>query len=130
MAQVPDFQQALVQGFDKNRRAGLRALPETGHAEDDVVRLRVVAGAVAVGHHRTVTAEHFHRGWDLKTAGDEAGEWSACVDVRPTLNVPPHSLDAKRERYLTGGQDESVTSQVGFVAKDLWTLHVEFLGAL
>lgn len=37
IAQVPDFQQALVQGFDKNDRARVRVLPETRHAEDDMV---------------------------------------------------------------------------------------------
>lgn len=65
IAHVPDFLQALVERFDKNGRARLRVLPETRHAEDDVVRLRVVTGAVAVGHHGAVAAEHFHRGWDL-----------------------------------------------------------------
>lgn len=69
IAQVPDFQQALVQGFDENGRARLCVLPETRHAEDDVVRLRVVTGAVAVGHHGAVAAEHFHCGRDLDTRG-------------------------------------------------------------
>lgn len=68
IAQVPDFQQALVQGFDENGRARLGVLPETGHAEDDVVRLRVVAGAVAVAHHRAVAAEHFYRGGNLEAS--------------------------------------------------------------
>ena len=65
IAQVPDFKQALVQGFDKNGRAGPCVLPETGHAEDDVVRLGVIAGAVAVGHHGAIAAEHLHCGGDL-----------------------------------------------------------------
>lgn len=65
IAQVPDFLQALVQGFDEDGRACLCVLPETRHAEDDVVWLRVVTGAIAVGHHRAVAAEHFHCGWDL-----------------------------------------------------------------
>lgn len=69
IAQVPDFQQALVQGFYENSRAGLRVLPETRHAEDDVVWLRVVTGTVAVGHHRAVTTEHLHCGGDLMTRG-------------------------------------------------------------
>lgn len=37
IAQVPDFQQALVQGFDENGRARPCVLPETRHTEDDVV---------------------------------------------------------------------------------------------
>lgn len=37
IAQVPDFLQALVQGFDEDGRARLCVLPETRHAEDDVV---------------------------------------------------------------------------------------------
>ncbi len=69
IAQVPDFQQALVQGFYENGRARLRVLPETGHTEDDVVWLWVVTGAVAVGHHWAVAAEHFHCGGDLDTRG-------------------------------------------------------------
>lgn len=37
IAQVSDFQQALVQGFDENGRARPSVLPEARHAEDDVV---------------------------------------------------------------------------------------------
>lgn len=37
IAQVSDFQQALVQGFDENGRACPSVLPEARHAEDDVV---------------------------------------------------------------------------------------------
>lgn len=65
IAQVPDFQQPLIQGFDENGRAGPGVLPKTRHAEDDVVWLRVVTGAVAVGHHWAVAAEHLHGGGDL-----------------------------------------------------------------
>lgn len=61
IAQFFDFQQALVEGFDKHSRARLRVLPEACHAEDDVVWSWVVAGAVAVGHHWAVAAEHFQR---------------------------------------------------------------------
>lgn len=61
IAKIPDFQQALIQGFDKNGRARLCVLPETRHTEDDVVGPRVVAGAIAIGHHRPIAAEHFHR---------------------------------------------------------------------
>lgn len=67
IAQVPDFQQGLVQDFDEDGRARGRALPETRHAEEDVVGLRVVAGAVAVGNHRAIATEHFHGGGHLNT---------------------------------------------------------------
>lgn len=67
IAQVPDFQQGLVQDFDEDGRARGRALPETRHGEEDVVRLRVVAGAVAVGNHRAIATEHFHGGGHLNT---------------------------------------------------------------
>lgn len=67
IAQVHDFQQALVQGFDKDGWAGLCVLPETGHAEEDVVGLWVVTGAVAIGNHWAVAAEHFYSGRDLET---------------------------------------------------------------
>lgn len=73
IAQVPDFQQALVQGFDENGRARLRVLPEARHTEEDVVWLRVVTGAVAVGHHRAIATEHFHCGRDLDTRGHSLG---------------------------------------------------------
>ena len=69
IAQVPDLQQALVQGFGENGRACLCVLPETRHAEDDVVWLRVVAGAVAVGHHGAVATEHLHCGRNLEEGG-------------------------------------------------------------
>lgn len=73
IAQVPDFQQALVQGFDENGRARPCVLPETRHTEDDVVWLRVITGTVAVGHHRAVATEHFHSGRDLDTWGRRLG---------------------------------------------------------
>lgn len=69
IAQVPDFQQALVQGFDENGRACLCVLPETGNAEDDVVWLRVVTGAVAIGNHRAIATEHFQCGRNLEVGG-------------------------------------------------------------
>ena len=52
--QVPDLQQPLLQGLDEHGRAGLLALFETGHTEDDVVRLGVVADSIAIGNHRTI----------------------------------------------------------------------------
>lgn len=67
IAQVSDFQQALVQGFDENGGARPCVLPETRHTEDDVVCLRVVTGAVAIGHHWAVATEHFDFGRDLDT---------------------------------------------------------------
>lgn len=67
IAQVPDFKQALVQGFDKNGRACLGVLPETRHTEEDVVRLRVVTGTVAVGNHWAIATKHLHCGWNLET---------------------------------------------------------------
>lgn len=69
IAQVPDFQKALIQRFDENGWARLCVLPETRHAEDDVIWLWVVTGAVAIGHHRAVATEHFHCGWNLETGG-------------------------------------------------------------
>lgn len=65
IAQVSEFQQALVQGFDKNSRTRPGVLPETRHTEDNVVRLRVVTGAVAIGYHWAVATEHFDSGGDL-----------------------------------------------------------------
>lgn len=73
IAQVPDFQQGPIQGFDENGRACPCVLPETRHTEDDVVWLRVVTGAVAVGHHRAVATEHFHCGRDLDMWGHALG---------------------------------------------------------
>lgn len=67
IAQVPDFQQGLVQDFDEDGRARGRALPETRHGEEDVVGLRVVAGAIPVGNHRAIATEHFHGGGHLNT---------------------------------------------------------------
>lgn len=69
IAQVPDFQQALVQGFDENGRACLCVLPETRNTEDDVVWLRVVAGAIAIGYHGAVATEHFQCGRNLEVRG-------------------------------------------------------------
>ena len=69
MAQVPDLKQTLLQCLGEHRRAGLGALPEAGHAEDDVVGLGVVTGPVAVGHHGAVAAEHVHHCGDLGGRG-------------------------------------------------------------
>lgn len=67
IAQVPDFQQALVQGFNENDRASLCVVPETRNAEDDVVWLWVVTGAITVGHYWAIAAEHFHSGRNLES---------------------------------------------------------------
>ena len=73
IAKVPDFQQALVQGFDKNSWARLCVLPETRHTEDNVVWLRVVTGTVAIVDHRPVATEHFHCGRNLETGKNSLG---------------------------------------------------------
>lgn len=96
IAQVPDFQQGLIQDFDEDGRARGRALPEARHAEDDVVGLRVVAGAVAVGNHRAVATEHFQVGGHLNTrtqsgSGQPGGQpvnyWEEMSEIRAVTQV-------------------------------------------
>lgn len=79
IAQVPDFQQGVIQDFDKDGGARGRALPETRHTEYDVVGLRVVAGTVAIGNHWAVATEHFHGGghlnmWTKSGLGQAGGQ--------------------------------------------------------
>lgn len=65
-AQIPHLYEALVQSLDKNGRACLGAAVEAGHAEEEVICLRVVAAPITVRDHRTITTEHFHCGGDLR----------------------------------------------------------------
>ena len=66
MAQIPHVQESLHQALHEFCWARLLALAEAGHWEDDVVWLRVVARAVSVWNHRSITAEHLNGGRDLK----------------------------------------------------------------
>lgn len=73
VAQIPHVHQSLLQTLDQVGRTGLRALTETGHAEDNVVRLRIVARSISVGNHRSVAAEHLHGRWDLEWRRTHSG---------------------------------------------------------
>lgn len=59
-AEVSHVNQACSHGFRKLHRRGLFAAVKAGDAEDDGLRLGVVAGSISIGDHRAVTAEHLH----------------------------------------------------------------------
>lgn len=66
IAQIPHVQEPLHQTLDKYCWTCLRALMETGHAEDNVVWLRVVTRSISVRKHGSVAAEHLHSSRNLR----------------------------------------------------------------
>ena len=64
-----------MQRSSEGGRVGALVLLETGHAHEDVVRVWVVAGPIAVFHHGPVTHECVHCGRHLEgREGRERGE--------------------------------------------------------
>lgn len=59
-AEVSHFSEAFFHSFRKLGRRGLLAAVEAGDAEEDAFGLGVVAGAIPIGHHRSITAKHVH----------------------------------------------------------------------
>lgn len=66
VAQISHVLEALHQTLYKFCRTRLRALVETGHREDYVIWLRVIARSVSIWNHWSITAEHLHSGWNLQ----------------------------------------------------------------
>lgn len=88
IAQILHVQQAPRQWLHKFCRAGLWALMEAGHGEDDVIGLRVVTRSVSVWKHRSIAAEHINRCRNLKEKWDPQHLWY----IRPykeLKNYPP-----------------------------------------
>ena len=82
IAQIPHVEESLHQTLDKVSRACLRALTETGHGEDDVVWLRVVARPISIWNHGSVTAEH------LNSSGNLRGEMTVLLVWSNQVTVP------------------------------------------
>lgn len=59
-AEISHLNKAGSHSFRKLHRRGFFAAVKAGDAEDDGFRLRVVAGPIPIGDHRTITAEHLH----------------------------------------------------------------------
>lgn len=59
-AEISHFNEAFFHSSRKLGRRGLFAAVEAGDAEKDALRLGVIAGTIAVGHHRPIAAKHLH----------------------------------------------------------------------
>lgn len=66
IAQISHVLEPLHQALHKFCRTRLRTLVETGHREDYVIWLRVIASSVSIWNHRPITAEHLYSGWNLR----------------------------------------------------------------
>lgn len=59
-AEISHVSKTCSHSFCKLHGRGLSAAVKAGDAEEDGLRLGVVAGSISVGDHRAITAEHLH----------------------------------------------------------------------
>lgn len=95
-AEATHLREAVFDGLSKLGGRGLQAAVEARDAEEDALRLGVVAGAVPVGHHRPIAAKHLHGGGHLgrgqvSSPGSQmppAARWSeGRLAPRPPWNI-------------------------------------------
>lgn len=59
-AEISHVSKACSHSFCKLHGRGLSAAVKAGDAEEDGLRLGVVAGSISIGDHGAITAEHLH----------------------------------------------------------------------